>query len=417
MLRNRFKRMGKYMDRKKKLIPLVLSSAMVILWACGEGEIIYADNDDEMMKAKCDPNSKTAISDEEFFQSYIDYCNSKTGKKNGCKLEYIEVSSSAQADVSSASKSNSSSSAVTSSNANANSSGSTETSSSVKNSTGSSSSKSSSSSVMTPGSSADGPVFSGKCDLIAPQVIHVGDEVIWRYLPDDNTTDVADYEWDLNSEVESSVIGGSITGSGFPELTVVFKKPGRKYGPTLNFGPLENIDCENVYVYEAGEGPKISSSSVDESSSSKVKSSASEVPSSASKAVEGHCAVNKSKVFVGEPVELYVAGPDGELLEGKHNWIDLDGGELVSGVLNGPGSTKIVVTYSTDGAKEPMVQFGKLLPCDIDNDGNSLLTVMEKKESSSSKVPDVNSSSAAKSSSSKANPGYSSSFDAGLIDL
>lgn len=418
MLRSRFKRMGKYMDRKKKLIPLILSSAMVFMWACGEGEIFYADNDDEMMKAKSDPNSKTVISDEEFLQPFITYCTSKEGKKKGCKLEYIEVSSSAQDVLSSVSKSNSSSSAVTSSGTTADSNGSTKTSSSsVKNPSSNSSSNSSSSSAHTPGSSAEKKVFSGKCDLIAPPKIQVGDEVIWRYLPDENTADAADYEWDLNSEVESSIISGSISGTGFPEITVVFKKSGRKYGPTLNFGPLQDLDCENVFVYEVGEGPDVSSASNDGSSSSKVKSSGSVAPSSSSEAVEGHCAVNKSKVYVGEPVELYVAGPDGVPLEGKHNWIDLDGGEFVSGVRNGAGSTKIVVTYSKDGVKEPMVQFGNLLPCDIDNDGNRLLTVLKKETSSSSAEIGDSSSSAAKSSSSKANSGYSSSIDTRIIDF
>ena len=35
------------MDRKKKLIPLLLSSAMFLIWACGEGSINEVTDTDE----------------------------------------------------------------------------------------------------------------------------------------------------------------------------------------------------------------------------------------------------------------------------------------------------------------------------------------------------------------------------------
>ena len=160
---------------------------------------------------------------------------------------------------------------------------------------------------------------------------------------------------------------------------------------------------------------KPSSSSVAKSSSSQVKSSSSSVP-------EGHCAVSKREIFVGDEVEWYVAGPDGSVLSAKYNWMDLGAdGVLVSGEKSGTGEATIVVKYTTDGAKEPMVQFAKqgLITCQNDEEGDQLLVVKAKAVSSSSEevIPESSSSGEKKSSSSKANPGSSSSFDPGIIDL
>lgn len=43
--------MGNNMDRKK-FLPLLLSSAMVLFWACGEGEIAKATDNDELAMKK-----------------------------------------------------------------------------------------------------------------------------------------------------------------------------------------------------------------------------------------------------------------------------------------------------------------------------------------------------------------------------
>jgi hypothetical protein len=263
---------------------------------------------------------------------------------------------------------------------------------------------------------------SGKCELLMPDVVHVGDEVIWRYLPDEGSKDSAPFEWDLNNEVEKSIVDGELTGTGVPEITVVFKNAGKKFGPGIYFDG-EYFDCDNLVVYAEGSGPATSSSStVKPSSSSVAKSSSSQAKSSSSSVPEGHCAVSKREVFVGDEVEWYVAGPDGSVLSAKYNWMDLGAdGVLVSGEKSGTGEAKIVVKYTTDGAKEPMVQFAKqgLITCQNDEEGDQLLVVKPKAVSSSSEEVILESSSSGekKSSSSKANPGSSSSFDPGIIEL
>ena len=411
------------MDRKKILLPLLVSSAMIGMWACGEGEIIYADDNDEMVRSKTDPKSKNALSDDELFQVFVKYCKSKKGKKEGCDADKLIKSSSSQADEgSSTSKKKSSSSNVNPNSAGDANSGTSTTSSSSGVPNSNDSSKSSSSSNPHSGnssSSAKGLGVSGKCELIKPSVVHVGDAVIWRYLPDENSLESANFVWDVVAEVETGLVDGALSGSGLPEITVSFKKPGKKYGPTLTFGG-KDFDCENIQVYEEGVDPGNSSAFIeDESSSSGATSSASQPKSSASSVPEGHCAVSKSKVRIGDVVEWYIADPEGNVLSAFHNWLDIGaGGELVGGEQRGNGSTKISVKYSSPGAKILVVQFAKqgMLSCDKDDEGFDLLFVEDAEESSSSTIPEESSSSEGNvSSASKPNPNSSSSFD--VIDM
>ena len=369
------------MDRKK-LIPLFLSSAMLLLWACAEGDVVNATDDDELMKSKI-----AEASDEKFLESFITYCK----KQKGCDAEIVKTSSSAKSSSSGKSSSSSAKS--------------------------SSSGKSSSSSKGT-------PKISGKCDLIKPSVVHVGDDVIWRYLPDENSIESASFEWDVNNEVEKGIVEGELSGTGHPEIRVVFTKKGIKYGPTLTFGGQE-FDCDNLTVVEAGANPESSSSSAQSSSSSKKESSSSSEPKSSSSATpEGHCAVSKSEVYVGEAVEWYIAGPDGEVLEAKYNWIDLGAdGEVDSGDRKSDfGAAKVSVIYTSTGSKETLVQFAQqgLISCDKDENGDPLLNVISKAESSSSaEEPEESSSSEEpdpESSSSKQKTS-SSSFDPGVIEF
>ncbi|WP_295053820.1 hypothetical protein [uncultured Fibrobacter sp.] len=375
------------MDRKK-LIPLFLSSAMLLLWACAEGDIMKADDSDEMIASKSDQNSKNAISDEEFLQPYLDYCNSKEGKKKGCEAEIIKSSSSKKDEKSSASEEESSSSKVNSSSSGKGSSSSAKSSSSGK---GSSSSTKSSSSGKSSSSSEPAPVVSGKCDLIKPDVVHVGDEIIWRYLPDDNSIGSAKYEWDVNYEVEKSILDGELTGVGLPELMVKFTTKGLKYGPTLTFDGIE-FDCENLTVVDIGDDP-VSSSSVAESSSSKKESSSSSAPrSSSSSTPMGYCAVSKHEIFVGETVDWYIVDSEGNELEGRYNWFDLGiSGELVEGEKSGKGSTRITVRYTQPGTSiYPMGYWNGKYQIDCSrnelDEGNldPLLVIKAKVESSSS---------------------------------
>ena len=197
------------MDRKL-LIPLFISSAMFFMWACGEGNVVEATDADEMAKKKMEE-----IDDEELAKYFIkQYCK---GKKN-CDVELIKSSSSVEEESSSSVSKNKSSSSNTKSSSSGKSSGSSSStkSSSSRNDSGSSSSKGSSSSVKT-----DPQHVSGKCELLMPDVVHVGDEVIWRYLPDEGSKDSAPFEWDLNNEVEKSIVDGELTGTGVPEITVV----------------------------------------------------------------------------------------------------------------------------------------------------------------------------------------------------
>ena len=395
------------MDRKK-LIPLFLSSAMLLLWACAEGDVVNATDDDELMKSKI-----AEASDEKFLESFITYCK----KQKGCDAEIVKTSSSAK----SSSSGKSSSSSAKSSSSGKSSSSFAKSSSSGKSS---SSSAKSSSSGKSSSSSKGTPKISGKCDLIKPSVVHVGDDVIWRYLPDENSIESASFEWDVNNEVEKGIVEGELSGTGHPEIRVVFTKKGLKYGPTLTFGGQE-FDCDNLTVVEAGANPESSSSSAQSSSSSKKESSSSSEPKSSSSATpEGHCAVSKSEVYVGEAVEWYIAGPDGEVLEAKYNWIDLGAdGEVDSGDRKSDfGAAKVSVIYTSTGSKETLVQFAQqgLISCDKDENGDPLLNVISKAESSSSaEEPEESSSSEEpdpESSSSKQKTS-SSSFDPGVIEF
>lgn len=371
------------MDRKKKLITLFLTSAMAVLWACGEGDISAVTDKDEVNAKKI-----ADMSDKEFLEYYEAYCK----KQKDCKIEYISSSSVAK---SSASKNKSSSSAKSSSSGKGSSS-SAKSSSSGKGS--SSSTKTSSSSKGNGSSSSAAPVIpvSGKCNLIKPEVVHVGDDVIWSYLPDENSIESASYEWEVNAEVGKSIVSGDLTGTGLPQIVVKFTKTGTKYGPTLTFAGKE-FDCENLKVVEAD--TKVSSSSVVASSSSKVLESSSSVPPSSSSVAPpvGHCEASKHEVEVGEPVDVYIADPDGNVVKGKYNWRDLgSGAELKAGVQKSDdGSTKITIVYSIPGEKELQGQFPikqKSLMCDK-VDGEPFLNVKAKPESSSSSSEELEESS------------------------
>ena len=394
--------MGNYMKRKF-LMPLIFSSAMMLMWACGEGDIAYADDQDEMVKSKMEERSAYEVA-----EVFLEYCKDKKD------CEAVWIGSCSSEDISSSSKKvrSSSSSAISSSSKPKSSSA---MSSSVQ--IRSCSSKVRSSSSVPSSSSEAGPQVSGWCVLDAPDPVYVGDTVTWRYLPEENSIDSAKYEWkdvSKGKEVESGLVKGELSGSGAAQITVTFTSKGTKLGPELTFGDVE-MDCRNVVVYVHGE--TISSSSVVSSSSAARRSSSSR--SSSSAVPEGHCAVSKSKVVVGDTVEWFVADSVGNVLSAYHNWSDLGkDGKLVSGELKGNGSSKILVTYSSPGQKSPMVQFGKqMIDCNINDDGDPFLNVDAKAVSSASEPPKESSSSEAtpKSSSSKAAPKSSSSI--GLIDL
>lgn len=382
------------MDRKKKLITLFLTSAMAVLWACGEGDISAVTDKDEVNAKKI-----ADMSDSDFLAYYEAYCK----KQKDCKIEYNSSSSVAK---SSSSKAKSSSSVKSSSSGKGPGSSAT---SSASGKGSSSSTKTSSSSKGKGSSSSTAPVIpvSGKCNLIKPDVVHVGDDVIWTYLPDENSIESASYEWEVNAEVGKSIISGDLTGTGLPQIVVKFMKTGTKYGPTLTFAGKE-FDCENLKVVEAD--TKVSSSSVVASSSSKVEESSSSVPpSSSSVAPVGHCEASKHEIEVGEPVDVYIADPDGNVVTGKYNWRDLGtGAELKNGVQKSDdGSTKITIVYSIPGEKELQGQFPikqKSLMCDK-VEGEPFLNVKDKPGSSSSSSEEIEESSsstaAPKSSSSK----------------
>ena len=300
------KRVGKIMDRKK-LIPLFLSSAMLLLWACAEGDIMKADDSDEMIASKSDQNSKNAISDEEFLQPYLDYCNSKEGKKKGCEAEIIKSSSSKKDEtalkkiqekidstkkdydknvdeflepfikycnskeghkagcdaddimkISSSSKksenksSSSSKTSNSSSSTSANSSsskGGTTSSSSVKGSSSSSTAKSASSSSVSSSSSKPLPV-SGKCILDRPEKVYIGDIVTWSYLPDEGSQQTGNFIWEVSNEVEKGLVEGKLSGNGTPSIKVKYSTVGQKFGPDLTFAGKE-IRCDDDFrVYQ-----------------------------------------------------------------------------------------------------------------------------------------------------------------------
>jgi hypothetical protein len=99
-------------------------------------------------------------------------------------------------------------------------------------------------------------------------------------------------------------------------------------------------------------------------------------------------------VFVGDEVDWYIVDAEGNVLEGTYNWVDIgDGAELVAGEQDGTGSTKITVTYSTPGEKEPMVTWnGKSVSCDRneldEDDFDPLLEVEAMPETSASADPE-----------------------------
>ena len=394
--------------KRKFLFPLIFSSAMMLIWACGEGDIAYADDQDEMIKSKMDERTPYEVA-----EVFLEYCNSKEGKKNGCEAVWIGGSSFEDASSSSRRERSSSSSAVSSSSK-PKSSSAVSSSSRVR----SSSSKKRSSSSVASSSSESGPQVSGWCVLDAPDVVYIGDTVTWRYLPEENSIDSAEFVWkDVNKakDVENGLVEGKLSGSGAAKITVTFTSKGTKLGPELNFGGVE-LDCRNVTVHVEGES--ISSSSV-VSSSSAARRSSSSGRSSSSAIPEGHCAVSKSKVFVGDTVEWFIADSVGGVLSAYHNWSDLGkDGKLISGQKQGNDATNVTVTYSSPGQKSPMVQFARqgMLDCGIDENGDPYLIVEAKAASSASEPPKESSSSAEtpKSSSSKAAPKSSSSI--GLIE-
>lgn len=383
------------MDRKR-LSLLILSSAMFAIWACGEGSVSEATDADEMVL-----NLLTEKSGPELLSLDSGFLSSEYCKKHADDCKLIESSSSSKKE-SSSSSAKSSSSGKSSSSSSKGSSSSAKSSSSVSSS---SSVKGSSSSSKGASSSSAAPTISGHCEVVKNDVVLIGDKVIWKYVPDEGSIQSAAYEWDVSSEVEKGIVEGELSGTGTPKLTVVFTKAGKKYGPMLTFGG-ETFDCEEeVRVVEKSDVSS-SSSAVEESSSSSEASSSSKAKSSSSSAVKGHCAVSKSVVYVGEEVDWYIAGPDGEMLSGTYNWIDLgEGAEIVSGENSGKGETKVTVVYSTMGNKVPFVQYGtQSLTCDQDDDGNQLLEVKAQEKSSSSEAPEESSSSeevVVKSSSSK----------------
>ena len=88
------------MDRKK-FIPLLLSSAMAFMWACGEGNISGVTDDDERVKAtlleKLDSTKKDYKKNvEEFLKPYFEYCKSKKGHEDGCEADIVKFSSSSK---------------------------------------------------------------------------------------------------------------------------------------------------------------------------------------------------------------------------------------------------------------------------------------------------------------------------------
>ncbi|WP_173475970.1 hypothetical protein [Fibrobacter succinogenes] len=386
------------MDRKK-FIPLLLSSAMAFMWGCGEGEIFKASDDDERVKAtlleKLDSTKKDYQKNlDDFLKPYIEYCKSKKGQEEGCVADVVKSSSSSKGNGGESSKSSSSGNTSKSS-----SSGNTNTSSSKGENPSSSGSTSSSSKTANSSSSAASSSSvkletKGKCVLTKPNVVYVGDEISWRYVPDEGSLQEAEFTWSFNDEdAKNWVFDGKITGTGTPELLVKFSTKGRKFGPTLTFNS-KGFECDNVDVVSKSD--PVSSSSEPESSSSEPESSSAESSSS----IAGYCAVSKRKVFVGESVDWYIVDKDGNELEGKYEWIIKDASaEIVSGEVSGTGSTRIRVTYSTPGTKEPIMIWSgnKSKLCNRneldDDDYGSLLEVEAMPVSSSSEEFIVESSS------------------------
>jgi plastocyanin len=375
------------MDRKK-FIPLLLSSAMAFMWACGEGNITDVTDDDERVKSSFLKEIDSTKKDYEekvhkFIDKFLEYCNSKEGHKAGCEAEYKKSSSSKSNGGDSKSSSSKTSSSSSSGNTNTSSSKGGNSSSSGGTANSSSSKPSSSSSVAS--SSSKTPETKGKC-VVSENNVYIGDEVIWRYLPDEGSLQSAEFAWSFNDDdVKNGVVDGKISGTGTPELLVKFSTKGLKTGPTLTFNG-KGVDCGDVMVLAKNE-PK-SSSSEQESSSSEPESSSAESSSS----VEGFCAVSKRKVFVGEEVDWFIVDADNHELEGTYQWQLRDSDiNVISGNASGTGKTRIKVTYSTPGAKEPIMKWmgnKQSKVCDRneldENDFESLLEVVAKPVSSSS---------------------------------
>jgi hypothetical protein len=366
MVKRKNNRVGKIMDRKK-LISVLLTSAMAIFWACGEGDIVKVTDEDEMIKSKSDPkDTKNSVSDIEFLQPYLDYCNSKEGRKKGCEAELIKVSSSSVEEESASSKS----------------------SSSVKKSSSSGKSSSSSSSKGNSSSSKSLPV-SGKCDLRKADVVHVGDDVIWRFVADDDALQEADFEWNLGSaKSKIEIADGELSGTGSPELIVSYKSEGNYSGPVLTFAG-KKFKCEQTFkVYKEGVDPTSSSSG---KSSSSAKSSSSSHESSSSSTPKPYCAVSKHEVKVNENVEWSIVDAKGKDLKGEYLWFDLGrSAEYVKGDSSGTGVAKITVKYTQSGSdKYPEIVYweGQEVDCrrnELEGTNDPLLVVVADEESSSS---------------------------------
>ena len=403
------------MDRKKFIpLSLLLSSAMFVFWACGEGDIIGVDDKDETVLKKFEEELDSTKKDyakkaEKFLEPFLEYCNSKEGHKNGCNADIMKMSSSSKngGDNSASSKSSSSTSGKNSSSSSAGSSSSKGGSSSSG--TVSSSSKKTDSSSSTASSSSAALKVSGTC-IVSKGTVYIGEEVTWEYVPDEGSLLTANFVWEPSNEVENAIVEGKLSGNGVPKLTVKFSKKGFKASPDLTFGGTIFDDCPGVEVLEKN-APQSSSSEAESSSSEEESSS-----SVSSSSVKGYCAVSKRKIFVGETVDWYIVNADGEELVGKHKWIDLgdETAELVDGEDNGTGSTRITVKYTrTKPAVVAMATFGtQTIDCERneldDNDEDALLEVMAEQVSSSSEEapPEESSSSSSdeeeKSSSSKA---------------
>ena len=388
------------MDRKKKLIPLLLSSAMFLIWACGEGSINEVTDTDERaianLSEKLDSTKKDYEKNvHEFVDKFLEYCNSKKGHDAGCEAEYKKSSSSKSGDNGSAS-SNSSSSKTTNSSSSGNTNTSSSkggTSSSSGGTSNSSSSKTTNSSSSVASSSSKKLETAGKCVLTKPEVAYIGDEISWSYVPDKGTVESAEFTWSFNDdEVEKSIVKGDKSGTGTPKLVVKFSTKGTKVAPTLTFNG-KGVECDNVKI--AAKDDPVSSSSEPESSSSEPESSSSSTP-----IAEGYCTVSKRKVLVGEEVDWFIVDIEGHELSGAaHQWQLRDASAtVVAGDESGTGSTRITVTYSTPGSKAPTVSWnGKSMICDRndldEDDFDDLLVVESKPVSSSSAEPEEDSSS------------------------
>ena len=386
------------MDRKK-ILPLLFTSAAIILWACGEGSINYVEDQDEIvlkdLKDKLDTSKKDYDENvNSFLQTFVDYCNSKEGHNAGCELEKIKKSSSSKKEENKSSSSSKTSNSSSSTSANSSSSkGGTTSSSSVKGSSSSSSATSASSSSVSSSSSKPLPV-SGKCILDRPEKVYIGDVVTWSYLPDEGSLEKGNFVWEVSDEVEEGLVEGKLSGNGTPSIKVKYSTVGQKFGPILHFAE-KKIDCDDDFrVYQVV---------VEESSSSEEESSSSSEPESSSSskaAVKGYCAVSKRVITVGETVEWFIVDANRQELEGRHQWIGYGDGtaQYVSGEEKGTGSTRVVVQYLQPGDKAPQVTWdGKTVTCERDelneDDFDPLLHVEALPESSSSEEPPEESSS------------------------